>query len=242
MTPSSAVPGAGTRGVDLWFLSLSELRSESETWLDPAEVHRAASYRQLADRQRFVLGVAITRATAAARLSCHPSEVRIDRSCQNCGQPHGWPRLPDLANLHLSISHSGNLVALAAAELFTVGVDLEQLDGPELTESALTTMLTAAEIAGLPEIQPQRQHAALKFWVAKEAGLKAARTGLRVDPTTIEVQQDLGGAESIHSPVFTGQIIRPTVHPGYVAAIAIPGDDEVVFTEHRTFPTPESAS
>jgi len=59
-----------------------------------------------------------------------PAAIVVDRTCHTCGEPHGRPRLPG-TRLEASISHSGDIVAVALAEAGPVGVDIEQLSAAE---------------------------------------------------------------------------------------------------------------
>ena len=63
----------------------------------------------------------------AACTGREPADISFDRTCRECGRPHGKPVLRHGA-LEFSVAHSGDLVAVAVATA-PVGVDVEQLDG-----------------------------------------------------------------------------------------------------------------
>jgi 4'-phosphopantetheinyl transferase len=48
----------------------------------------------------------------------------VTRACPDCDRPHGKPLVPD-TGLHVSVSHSGDLVAVAVTTAAPVGIDVE---------------------------------------------------------------------------------------------------------------------
>ena len=110
----------------MWWAGLAGMRRGLARLLDPVEQQRRAAYRERADRDRFVLGVLITRVVLGAHLDLAPERVSIDRICAHCGRPDGGPRSVDDADVRLSISHSGDLVVVAFTVDCPVGVDIER--------------------------------------------------------------------------------------------------------------------
>jgi 4'-phosphopantetheinyl transferase len=164
----------------VYLARLDQLRPGHERWLAGPEAARAARFRLRADRDRFVLATAVLRAAAASRVGADPAGVPVDRGCEHCGGQHGRPRLPG-TGLAASITHSGDVVAVALTEGGPVGVDVEAI-GSRAYESLLTRVCTAAE--------RQDVHTARDFytvWTRKEAVLKATGTGLRTPLTSVTV-------------------------------------------------------
>lgn len=133
------------------------------------------------DRRRFTAAAVLLRLTVASHLGASPSDVSIDRTCEECGRPHGRPQLRGSdRGVHMSVSHSGPLVAIALTEAGPVGVDIEGVTHAhrELLDFAChpterEAIVTAEDFA--------------VAWVRKEAVLKADGAGLRCDPTTVVV-------------------------------------------------------
>lgn len=132
---------------------------------------------------------AVLRGLVARRLGTAPDDVRLGRSpCPSCGGPHGRPAVlaadgvPDPA-LHVSLSRSGPVVAVAVSEHGAVGVDVERV--------ARTAFAGFAAVALHPDERPAVEaggfEARARSWVRKEAALKAAGVGLVVDPSTVVV-------------------------------------------------------
>ncbi len=90
----------------------------------------------------------------------------------------------------LSISHSHG-VALCAVVVnrkectYVVGADLEYIEARD--ESFVRDYFTPAEMALVRQASPrQHEHTVTAIWSAKEAALKALRTGLRMDTRQVQ--------------------------------------------------------
>jgi 4'-phosphopantetheinyl transferase len=156
----------------VYLARLDQVRPEHERWLAGPEAARAARFRLRPDRDRFVLATAVLRAAVAASSDGLPAGVAVDRECEHCGGQHGRPRLPG-TGLEASITHSGDVVAVALTGGAPVGVDVEAI-GAGAYEPLLARVCTPAE---LPHVRTARDF--YTVWTRKEAVLKAAGTGLR---------------------------------------------------------------
>lgn len=89
------------------------------------------------------------------------------------------PRCLRAPQLSLSFSSSGPIAIACAAPQAALGIDIERfrhIDRASDVASRFFTTAEAANIAGLPE--HEQGVAFLKFWSAKEAGLKATGKGI----------------------------------------------------------------
>ena len=167
--------------------------------LDETERRRWTAYRRDADRERFLTGCVLAKAALARYTGLRPAEVRFDRTCGQCGEPHGKPVLADGGPLEHSVAHSGDLVAVAVAGN-PVGVDVEQLDGRPHPlggdgdpDALARLVLSAAEQAALAAVPPAgRARAFLVAWTRKEAVTKATGDGLRAAFSEVVVAADAG--------------------------------------------------
>jgi 4'-phosphopantetheinyl transferase len=107
--------------------------------------------------------------------------------------PDGAPRLiadspynllPAIANLQLSISHSGDFALCALVEEGIVGVDIERIERRDW--QFVEDYFTADEILQV-RVAPAEHCEALitTIWSAKESALKALRLGLSVDTRSV---------------------------------------------------------
>lgn len=185
----------GTR-IEVWSTTL--LRIEEARLLpvlDDAERTRADGMAGL-QRAPFVQARALLRAVVGARLGLAPGAVVLRTRCPVCGGPHGPvavgpPGGADTLPLHVSVSRSGPLLAVALGSTGPLGIDVEshaRVAGAPLADVALSD----AERRRHERLPHNARPAALaRAWVRKEAVLKAVGAGLRVDPALVDVRADL---------------------------------------------------
>jgi 4'-phosphopantetheinyl transferase len=173
---------------------------------------------------------AVLRGLVARRLGTTPDDVRLGRlPCPSCGGPHGRPAVlpadgaPDSA-LHVSLSRSGPVVAVAVSQDGPVGVDVEQVTRTAFAGFPAVALhpdeRPAVEAAGAP--------ARARAWVRKEAALKAAGVGLVVDPTTVVVTAPDAPAGLVRWPPRPPRVLAsalPLPDPADVALADVPAPD-----------------
>lgn len=195
------------------------------TVLSDTELTRAARFHRDADRRRFITGTWLLRTIVAAQLGTTAAAVEIDRTCDECGKPHGKPRFGDGGtSLEASISHSGNRVAVALSTAGPVGVDVEEVipDAGGIPQLALSPM----ELKSLQTLSEDEQEVGfIQMWVRKEAALKATGYGLRIPPDQVEVSGPYEDPALLSWPldISPGTVQMQTLAPGggYAAAVAI---------------------
>lgn len=107
--------------VDVWWSDLRSVDARLFALLDPRESARLEAMDRAADRGRFVLGAALLRIAVGAATGVDPRSVGIERTCAECGGPHGAPRVD---GVRVSVAHSGALALVGTAGT-GVGVDVE---------------------------------------------------------------------------------------------------------------------
>lgn len=205
---------------DVYLGRLSMLRPIHRSLLDPEEQIRSAEYRFDLDRWRFELGAALLRLAVARTVGWRAAAIKVDRTCELCGKTHGRPRVLGF-NGHLSVSHSGDVVALAITSAGQVGIDVESMEGHTAAEyrSIVDLVVTPAE---RPFVNSRA--AFLRVWTRKEAILKAAGHGLREPMAEVVVSPpyrepkliSLRGERSV--PCFMRDI---DISEGYCGALAV---------------------
>lgn len=132
--------------VEVWWSSLDAAEHGLLDGLDDVERARVRALERPADQGRSLLGAALLRVAAGERLGVPPADVVVDRTCADCGRPHGRPRVgapggpgpgvgpgvepgvgPGDAAPHVSVSHSGLLVVVALCDAVPVGVDVQRV-------------------------------------------------------------------------------------------------------------------
>ncbi|CAH0159790.1 4'-phosphopantetheinyl transferase superfamily protein [Roseomonas sp. CECT 9278] len=138
--------------------------------LDEAERARAGRFVFARDRRAYVLAHALLRFALASHGMRWDARIAADAQ----GKPRVDPRD---GLLHVSLTHTDGLVAVAVAQDHEVGVDAEAA-ARDPDEAALRALaLAPPEIAELDGAADRRQRL-LRLWVAKEAVAKAVGLGL----------------------------------------------------------------
>jgi len=142
-----------------------------------SEAPRYRAYRSPGPRRRFAASRLLLKHAAGVVLGTDPARLELGR------EPNGRPYLRGCRHLEISLSHSGDLVAVGLSLLGPVGVDVEasarRVYGSGLEEEALTGHERAA-LGRLPE--EERNAAVIRLWTLKEAYGKARGLGLRLPP------------------------------------------------------------
>lgn len=199
MTTPRGVTGAEGRGggpdVEVWWVGVGAARDEFVRDLDEVERGRLAGYLREVDQARFLLGVTLVRRVLAQRFSLPAAKVVLDRTCPECGKPHGKVRA---TGVELSVTHSGELVGIAVADR-PVGLDVEKVDTEVDVDAVARVALTEAQVRELSGYDGiARARAFTTYWTRKEAVVKATGEGLRGDlraavPDGVQVQDlDVG--------------------------------------------------
>jgi 4'-phosphopantetheinyl transferase len=231
-----AVPAAGT--AHLWWARRQDASPDLAGLLDDIERQRWAAYRRAEDRDRFLVGCTLAKTVLAAYAGQRPADVRFDRTCRQCAQPHGKPVLAGGGFDH-SVSHSGDLVAVAVAA-HPVGVDVEQLDGRVRPlgggadpQALAALVFSQQEQAALAAVRPSaRSRAFLVGWTRKEAVTKATGDGMRARFSDVVVAGPPGAPRLVAWPYPEDPrgvaLLDLEAAPGYVAALAVLGRCDAV--------------
>jgi len=192
-------------------------RPDQLALLDDAERGRRGEFLRNPDRDRFTVGAVLLRTAVAAETGLPAGRVVVRRDCPGCARPHGRPVLPG-TGLHASVSHSGELVAVALTRLGPVGVDVEA--HVPIDHAALHPLLLGpGEQAGdLGEFY--------RTWTRKEAVLKVTGDGLRVPMAELSVSPPGRPPRLLaypDRPELVVTLADLTLDDGYWAALAVLG-------------------
>jgi 4'-phosphopantetheinyl transferase len=202
-------------------------RALDRAWaaLGEAERIRADRFRFDRDRRRFVVAHALMRRVLARHTGVAPASVPVQQICPTCGGDHGPPRVPGHA-LHVSLSHSGELAAVAVAAS-PVGVDLELLRRRLSVPGLASQSLAPVERARLDGLDPGEARAAfLAAWVRKEAYAKGRGLGLALPFRSFAMEPAGAGhwrvaaAEPVGAEHAAGWCVVDLELPGYAGAAA----------------------
>jgi 4'-phosphopantetheinyl transferase len=182
--------------------------------LTPVESARREALRQPADRDRFTTGAVLLRLAVAARTGLAPAAVPVRRDCPRCGRPHGRPTI-DGYDVHVSISHSGERVAVALADV-PLGVDVELVRPIGIDDLVTQTLGPGERAEDIP--------AFFRYWVRKESAVKATGDGLQVPLGKVRVSRPDEPARLLGYPDRPGLVATMRdldAGTGYAAALTV---------------------
>ena len=198
--------------------------------LDDEQSARVARLRRPEDRERSVAAHALLRIVVGQELGLHPREVRIGRRCLLCGSTeHGKPYVMGVPDLHVSVSHSGDRVAVAVSDE-PVGVDVEVVGEPHGVAAQVLAPEELAALEGLSGMD--RTRAFSDFWVQKEAATKATGHGLGTELSAVVVpgpRSATGRATVLGQPLAVAAL---DAGAGYAAAVATVGTRVPQVSQH----------
>ncbi|NYJ07939.1 4'-phosphopantetheinyl transferase family protein [Petropleomorpha daqingensis] len=148
----------------VWWARTSDASPALDGLLAADDLARRARLRQDGDRRRTTVATAVARSLLGTALGVAPAEVPIDRTCPECGAPHGKPRVA--GGPQFSVSHADDVVVVAVHAARAVGVDVEAV--------ARCTPDLAAVLPG----HAAGPEALARAWVRAEAVAKATGQGL----------------------------------------------------------------
>ncbi|MEU1820676.1 4'-phosphopantetheinyl transferase superfamily protein [Streptomyces roseifaciens] len=143
------------------------------------EAARHAGIREERTRRRFAASRLLLKYAAGAVLDADPGELELARN------PNGRPYLRGCGQLEVSLSHTGDILAVGLSHVGPIGVDVESsarsIYGTGLAEESFTAYERAA-LGWLPE--QDRNASMIRLWTLKEAYSKALGLGLRLPFTS----------------------------------------------------------
>jgi 4'-phosphopantetheinyl transferase len=176
--PAGHGPCLGPDEVHVWRIDLrvaARAVGRLARSLDPVETARAAAFRFPELRRAFVVAHAAVRQILAIYLRTDPADVRF---AAGVGKPQLAP-LRGRSPIEFNLSHSDPLALVAVSTSGAVGVDVERLRPiPDALDIARQNFAAVEWAAVAGAALPDRGDAFLRYWVRKEAYLKARGIGL----------------------------------------------------------------
>ena len=221
--------------VHLWGIDLDgspRCLERCAQWLDEEEQHRAARLIQEKDRQHYVLAHGGLRVVLSRYLGIGADAVAMYRS--EAGKPSLTRKLRDQFAITFNMSHAHGRALIAVSKEQEVGVDLERIRSDVEVAKLSERYFVPSEHATIMQLtQEQRAARFFRYWVSKEAVLKAQGIGLRaLSQCEILMAADGVGAEarvSVGSPLQDNWRVRfLSCGEGWEAAVAAQGMDWVV--------------
>lgn len=167
--------------IHLWGIELQgSLRGMDQCmgWLDEAERHRAARLVREQDRHHYVLAHGGLRAILSRYLGVSPCMVPLGRT--EAGKPFVRRDAHAHFTITFNLSHSHDRALIAVSKAQEVGVDLESVrSNVDLMKLSERYFAPSEHTVIMQATEEQRSIMFFRYWVAKEAVLKAQGIGLR---------------------------------------------------------------
>lgn len=203
-------PTAGA--ADVWFARVGEHAAEvdrlADAVLTAAERRTLSAYRTRDTAERFVVTRSLVRCVLAKLLRVAPTDVPVRQT--ESGKPV-------VDGVHFNVSHSGDLVLLAASADREVGIDLERRRDIHRVEALVQRWLTPEEredVGRRVANGADPSEAFLRVWSFKEARLKALGVGIaRASMASFRA------VDAVPLDDLLAQIVGPG-DAGYVGALA----------------------
>lgn len=205
--------------LNVWLGSLTGLdavlRKELASLLDSREKERLSKYTVERAKDEFLGGRALLRLALSHYAKCAPQAWSFSISPTgkpSVDRPRAWN------DLHFSISHTKDLIAVGVSHGSELGVDVES------TSQRFDVLQMASEVLSAKEVCEVQRYAAdeqagqfISFWTLKEAYLKGRGCGLTVPMTSCEffVKDDVirvqGLPESdVSDSMWSFRVLAPT--------------------------------
>ena len=221
--------------VHLWGIELDgspQCLERCAQWLDKEEQHRARRLVREEDRQRYVFAHGGLRAVLSRYLGVDPGVVEL---CRNeVGKPFVPRKSRGQSPITFNMSHAQGRALIAVSEGQEVGVDLERIrPDMEVVKLSERYFATSEHAVVMQSAQEERAAKFFRFWVAKEAVLKAQGIGLQaLHQCEILLGTERADAEVLvpeGSPLRNNWRVRLlSCDEGWEAAVAAQGKDWVV--------------
>ena len=196
-------------------------------WLDEEEQRRSVRLVREEDRRRYVLAHGGLRTVLSRYLGVGPEVIKIVRS--EAGKPSLTRELRGLPGVTFNLSHAHDRALIAISKGQEVGVDLERVRSDVEVVKLSERYFTPSEHAAIMEsAQEQRATKFFRYWVAKEAFLKAQGIGLQgLSQCEIFLAKN-GVGEEILVPVSSNLKVRLlSCDEGWEAAVAAQSLDQI---------------
>jgi 4'-phosphopantetheinyl transferase len=225
--------------VHVWAFTLegsADLVDACRDVLSLAERQRADRFVFARDRTRHIIAHGVLRHLLSRYCGFAPSSLRFDAT--SAGKPSLQVSVGPAGSLHFNLSHSEAGALLGVSNGRELGVDLERVRSDVEALGISRHYFFGSERKAIEEALPaERDSTFFRYWVAKEAVLKAQGVGLGF-PLDRFCVNFLPGGQAAHIETLDPGVLERdwTVRMlpcdiGWVGAVAARGDDWSVKVE-----------
>lgn len=192
--------------------------------LAPEERRRARAFASPLAMRRFVASRLALRAVLSRRVGAHRPSITVTFGTR------GKPGAP-ASGLDFNIAHCSAWIVIAFVEGREVGVDVEEAFAASEAAALARRVLAEDELARLAACAPAARPGLFqRYWVAKEALLKASGDGFRRSPAGLQVDL-VDGCAHIGRRPYT--LVQWAIDERTRAAVALAGIERAPVVRHR---------
>jgi len=216
-------------------LPIARVASLEQT-LAAAERTRAGQFHFERDRTHFIVARGLLRTILGRYLGRDPRTLRF--SSNTYGKPGLAQEFGGDASLSFNVTHAGGMALYAVTRNRAIGIDLEGIRMDVECDSISEHFFSLRErrlLRALPS--EQRPEAFFHCWTRKEAYVKARGLGLSIALDQFDVSVSPAEPAALLETREEGQdsshwsLHDLPVGEGYVAALAVEGDPQLLFWE-----------
>jgi 4'-phosphopantetheinyl transferase len=161
--------------IDVWLGKLVKATVNHDYWvlLNEVEKIKATSIKLAIQRAQYIEVRAKLRWVLANYINAKPEQLIFAQ------EKHGKPYLLEHSHCHFNLSHSGDQLAIAVAQHYPVGIDVEQWKQKADYQALVKRCFAEEEQAywrSLPDEHKKSEF--YRFWTRKEAFVKATGRGI----------------------------------------------------------------
>lgn len=166
--------------VDVWYGDILLATAEQRhywSFLSTAEKTKSARFKRTDLQKKYIATRAILRKVLSGYLSVQPQQLLIKIAAY--GKPFISNPINSESNLYFNLSHQGNKLVIVVSNINEVGIDIEQCR-PRKNMTGLVAKYFVSQEAQFWFATPKTQQTNMlyRFWVRKEAFVKAVGRGL----------------------------------------------------------------
>jgi len=210
--------------VHVWNISFPDFANNITFFtnvLSLEEIERTKAYKFLTDQHKFILGRGLLKYLLAKYLNVKIHNIKIIYNLW------GKPFIDTKDRLYFNISHSGDYALYAFTHCYEVGIDLEYIKVNIALDEMATTVFSKADLIYWETLEKQDKiNTFFKYWVYKEAFLKANGKGWLGDETTLSLREITTFKKKSTFDEFPCKINYPyffDCRAGYASALYVKG-------------------
>ncbi|MCK5683598.1 4'-phosphopantetheinyl transferase superfamily protein [bacterium] len=233
--PKAPFPPLNADETYIFFISVTEKEKDIDTFLTSmshGEKERARKYRFKKDKNRYIVARGMLRRILGGFLCVSASNISF--TYNHYGRPLLDPKIYN-TSLKFNLSYSDDGIIIGITFNRKIGVDIETLDRDVKELVTISkNFFTENECNNICNTPIKEQNLLfLKYWVRKEAYIKAVGKGLSIPLHSFEIllnaEQPLKFLTSEHhDPQLDWNMIEFEPRKGFLSAIAFTGEEHSI--------------